>query len=61
MNLTEKEKYLIRMLVKEEVEKTEKEIKYKEKNNDFKDLVELKDYYNNMLNIYLKFLEDKLK
>lgn len=61
MNLTEKEKYLIRMLVKEEVEKTEKEIKYKEKNNDEKDLVELKDYYNNMLNIYLKFWEDKLK
>lgn len=31
MNLTEKEKYLIRMLVKDEVAKTEKEIKYKEK------------------------------
>ena len=61
MDLTDKEKYLIRMLVKEEVAKTEKEIKYKEKNNDIKDLVELKDYYNNMLNIYLKFLEDKLK
>ena len=55
MNLSEKEKYLIRMLAKDEVAKTEKEIKYKEKNNDEKDLVELKDYYNNMLNIYLKF------
>lgn len=42
-------------------QKLKKKLNTKKKNNDFKDLEELKDYYNNMLNIYLKFLEDKLK
>ena len=55
MYLSEQEKYLIKMTLKEKTTQLEKEIKYKENTKDLTGLEELKDYYNNIYNIFLRF------
>ena len=55
MNFSEKEKYLIMMTLKEKTTQLKKEIKYKENTKDFAGLEELKDYHNNIYNLYLRF------
>ena len=55
MNLSEQEKYLIKMTLKEKPTQLEKEIKYKENTKDLTGLEELKDYYKNIYNLYMRF------
>lgn len=58
-DLTYGDKYVITRVLKEITAQLEKEIKYKEKNNETYDLAELKDYYFKVNRLYLKFTQSK--
>lgn len=61
MYLNDRENYLIRILLKEEIKRNDKEINYKERVNDNYRLEELKEYNNRLKYIYNKFWEESRK